>query len=160
MADEEAKCAMEEEGPGRGVSLKGIKPVIKSVIRDGEINHQRTSQVYKGKSKTKDKTITNRSDQVLLARLRTGHHFGSKEYQNRVNPNEKPTCSKCKELAKTGTVQQQPLDLDNAEHLLDCAATFFLLLSISINFCCICFAFVFLFFFCIFFIFLQLFAVF
>ena len=35
MADEEAKCATEEEGPGRAVSLKGIKPIINSMIKDG-----------------------------------------------------------------------------------------------------------------------------
>ena len=123
MADEEAKLATDEEGPGRAVSIKGIKPVINATINDGEITHTRTRQVYSGKSRAKDKEqIRSRSDATLLRRLRTGHHFGFKTYQHRLNPNEDPTCPRCKELAKTGPMQQ-PLDLDSVEHWLECPAT-------------------------------------
>ena len=123
MADEEAKLATEEEGPGRAVSIRGIKPVINSIINDGEIVHERTRQVYRGKSRAKDKEqIGNRSDATLLRRLRTGHHFGFKTYQHCLNPNEDPTCPRCKELTKTG-LMPQPLDLDNVVHWLECPAT-------------------------------------
>ena len=74
IADEEAKKATEEEEVGRPVSLAAVKPAIKSYVKDGAIVHQRTRQVYSCKSKQKDKLIRNRSEQVLLARVRSGHH--------------------------------------------------------------------------------------
>ena len=76
LADAEAKKATTEAEPNRAVSMKGIMPVIKEIVRDEEIQHARIKESYSAKSARKDKEISNRKDQVLIARLRTGHHFG------------------------------------------------------------------------------------
>ena len=122
LADEEAKQATTEEGEGRAVSLESITTVIKSVIKDKEIQHDTIREAYSCKSSSKEKDVSNREDEVLLARLRAGHHFGFKTYQHRLNNDEDPTCPRCAEASKTQCLAM-PLPLDNVEHWLDCDAT-------------------------------------
>ena len=122
LADEEAKQATTVVGEGRAVSFEGITPVIKSIIKDSEIQHARTREVYRCKSSQKEKKVSNRKDEVLLARLRTGHHFGFKSYQHRLNNEEDPTCPRCEESSKNQCLMR-PLCLDNVEHWLECDAT-------------------------------------
>ena len=104
IADEEAKKATEEEEVGRPVSLAAVKPAIKSYVKDGAIVHQRTRQLYCCKSKQKDKLIRNRSEQVLLARLRSGHHPALWTYKHRLNPAEDPSCPRCMEADVDGSI--------------------------------------------------------
>ena len=122
IADEEAKKATEEEEVGRPVSLAAVKPAIKSHVKDGAIVHQRTRQVYSCKSKQKDKLIRNRSEQVLLARVRSGHHPALWTYKHRLNPAEDPSCPRCMEADVDGSMPK-PHALDNVEHLLECPGT-------------------------------------
>ena len=122
IADEEAKKATEEEEVGRPVSLAAVKPAIKSHVKDGAIVHQRTRQVYSCKSKQKDKLIRNRSEQVLLARVRSGHHPALGTYKHRLNPAEDPSCPRCMEADVDGSMPK-PHALDNVEHLLECPGT-------------------------------------
>ena len=122
MADEEAKRATEEEGMGRPISWNGIKTTVKTVIKDGVIEHPMIKLAYSCKSKSKEKLISNRKDQVLLARLRSGHHNGFKSYQHRLNEEEDPSCPRCTERSLTEEVMQT-VNLDTVEHWLGCDAT-------------------------------------
>ena len=119
LADKEAKRATEEEGPGRAISIQGIKQVVNAVIKDEAISHERTRAVYACKSSAKEKLVTERNEQVGLARLRTGHHPGFKTYQHRLNDEEDPSCPRCKDTPGL----MQPYCLDNVEHWLECDAT-------------------------------------
>jgi ribonuclease HI len=122
LADAEAKKATEEAGPGRPISMNSMKTVIKEIVKDGAIEHERTREVYTRKSKKKDQLLKTRSDQVLLARLRSGHHFGFMTYKHRLNSEEDPTCPRCRDADILGTMQK-PLCLDNVEHWLECSST-------------------------------------
>ena len=90
-------------------------------MKEGVIKHQHTKEVYSCKSKKKEQLITSRSEQVLLARLRAGHHPELWTYKHRLNPAEDPTCPRCMEADAEGTLMK-PLCLD-VDHWLDCPAT-------------------------------------
>ena len=49
-------------------------------------------KVYSNISKKKEKEITSRSDQVLLARVRSGHHWFFESYHHLVNSDHNTTC--------------------------------------------------------------------
>ena len=45
-----------------------------------------------------DKTqLPSRADEILLARLRVGHHSSLRAYLHRIDPDIDPTCPRCKE---------------------------------------------------------------
>jgi ribonuclease HI len=111
LADQAAKEATRLHGTGRAVSWRGIKPAINRTLKVAPPVHSRTIQVYSKHSALRDKSIVTRKDQVLLARLRSGHHLGLNETKHRYNNFEDPICSRCK------------LDIDDLEHWLSCAGT-------------------------------------
>ena len=51
--------------------------------------------VYQNYNYKSDNFIKNRSDQTLLARLRSGHHLALKAYKHRIDDSTDPTCSHC-----------------------------------------------------------------
>ena len=120
--DAEAKAATRLDMPGRPVSLSAVKPIIRNCVNDGEIKHSRTREVYACKSKKKDKLLENRSDQVTLARLRSGHHPALWTYKHRLNPAKDPSCQRCREADIDGRMLK-PYALDNIGHLLECPGT-------------------------------------
>jgi len=122
MADLEAKAATEEPGDGRAISMKGIKTVINSIIKDGEYQHQRIRAVYACKSKVREKEISIRADQRMLAQVRCGHCLSFNSYKHRLNERENPTCPRCEESSLSQSISQ-PLHLDTLEHWLECDAT-------------------------------------
>jgi len=120
MADEEANVAARvttEEG--RRISWKAARTIVKAVIPENEIQHPRIKMTYACMSSSRERQISNRGDQVSLARLRTGHHLDFGATKHRYNEREDPSCPRCREWNIEGTMQQ-PFCLDNLEHWLEC----------------------------------------
>jgi hypothetical protein len=122
MADYEANMATKEAGEGRPISWAAAKTIVKTVITEKEIEHPRIKEAYAFKSKSKEGKISNRKDQVELARLRAGHHLGFMATRHRYNERKDPSCPRCREESTNRQVEQ-PLFLDNVEHWLECEAT-------------------------------------
>jgi len=95
IADGVAKAATSAAGPSRPVSLNAINAEIKNLAPAEEPTHARTIAVYSKLSRTRDAKITERKDQVDLARLRSGHHLGLGETRHRFNPDVPATCERC-----------------------------------------------------------------
>ena len=97
----------------RRVSMQGIAPVIKKAIKDRpcrpEEKHIET--IYSRYSRVKEREIFSRWDRVELARLRSGHHWGLRYFQNKVNPAIPATCPRCGH------------ESENVMHWLECPGT-------------------------------------
>ena len=117
QAANEARLLTENERP---VSYRGIAPVIKKSIADRPCRPEEShiQEIYSKFSKTKEKLITSRWDQVELARLRAGHHWGLRNYQHRVNPAIPATCPRC------------GLTEETVQHWIECVGTLALRQSI------------------------------
>jgi hypothetical protein len=103
LADAAAKEATSlDELPG-AISYGSICAHINAVIKDTEKHlrtknkevHERTLSVYKNLSQKKEKLITTRKDQVLLARIRSGHLMAFRWYQHFINKIDDPGCMEC-----------------------------------------------------------------
>ena len=66
-ADQAAKEATEKEEEPPGISLPAAKALIKLTIKDEDIAHDRTREIYRGYSVKKERSIIKtRADQTLL----------------------------------------------------------------------------------------------
>ena len=75
------------------ISLSSSFQVINEIIRNSPPTHERVASVYKHRRVARDaKQINNRRDDVLIARLRSGHHPSLKHYLHRLDPAQDPTC--------------------------------------------------------------------
>ena len=80
------------------ISLSSSIQIINETIRDAPPTHERVAAVYKLRNVPRDvKQITNRRDDVLIARLRSGHHPSLKQYLHRLDPSQDPICLNCQE---------------------------------------------------------------
>ena len=80
------------------ISLSSSIQIINETVRDAPPTHERVAAVYKLRSFHRDvKQITNRRDDVLIARLRSGHHPSLKQYLHRLDPSQDPICPNCQE---------------------------------------------------------------
>ena len=81
------------------ISLSSSIQVIKDTICDAPPIPERVAsvyKVYKHRRVSRDaKHINNRKDDVLMARLRSGHHPSLKQYLHPLNPSQDPTCPNC-----------------------------------------------------------------
>ena len=111
LADSAAKAATTLESEPKAVSLRGIAPEIRKAIPDEPIDHLRTSKVYEMYSRTRESTL-NRKDQVMLARIRSGHSHLFRQYRHRIGHAVDPHCIRCTENK-----------LDDLEHWLVCDGT-------------------------------------
>ena len=112
LADAAAKAATEQPGVARGVSYSSACAAIKRCIKDPEIQHHRTAQIYASLSDKNERKVNSRSGQSLLAKLRSGHYIGLRAYKNRIDGGvTDPTCPHCDEGA-----------LYNIEHWVQCPA--------------------------------------
>ena len=111
LADAAAKNAAKIPGEGREVSYESIKAQVNLRIRDPPMSHARTRKVYSCFSKEKEKTVKGRSDQVRLARLRSGHSLDLRAHQNRYDNHVNPICQKCDDQVA-----------EDVEHWLKCPA--------------------------------------
>ena len=112
MADSAAKSATQLMGQGRGVSFSSACATIKHALRDPPISHQRSAEVYSALNPVRERMLTSRADQTLLAKIRSGKFTGLRAYKHLLDPDCDPTCNLCGE---------EPQDL---EHWLQrCPAT-------------------------------------
>ena len=101
MADKAATAATELDSPHAEVTYNSICSHIKQVSKDPPPTHERTKRVYQGYSKSEEKEISNRSDQCLLAKLRSGHCKLLRAYHARLDPAVDPTCPLCEDGPQT-----------------------------------------------------------
>ena len=81
------------------------------MVKDPPIKYERTAEVYSTYSSPRECQIRSRSDQTLLAKLRTGKYKGLHAYKSLLDGSD-PTCPLC---------NQEPQDL---QHWLQrCQAT-------------------------------------
>ena len=96
-ADEAAKQATIAPGPNRPISYQSACAAIKRHIKDEPLKRADHREIYESLNKDKELEITNRKDQVDLARLRSGYHPKLRTYQNILNPEIDTTCPRCEE---------------------------------------------------------------
>ena len=98
LADAAAKSAAASTGPSRGVSYSSVCAATKRATGDPPIQHLRTRHVYASLNARREREIPTRSDQSLLARLRSGHYLGLRAYRHRVRGDDAdPICNLCDE---------------------------------------------------------------
>ena len=113
LADAAAKEATTSiDSAPRPTSIRGIMPAINEIVKDEPPSHHRTAAVYSHYSSKRDHQITNRADQTLLARIRSGHSLLFKAYKHRISETGDPHCNRCSEDA-----------IDDLEHWLVCNGT-------------------------------------
>ena len=98
MADGRAKEATTMPGEGRSISYKSACATINRKIKDApteEWEHARSAAVYSAYSEVREKTVTSRKDQVLLARVRSGKYLGFAEYRTRIKKTDDSSCARC-----------------------------------------------------------------
>ena len=77
-------------------SLSSSIQVINETIRDAPPTHERVAAIYEHRRVSRDvKQITNRKDDVLITRLRSGHHPSLRQYLHRLDPAQDATCQNC-----------------------------------------------------------------
>ena len=113
LADAAAKEATLLPSTQSPISYGAICTHIKQTITDGPFKHPRPNNAYAGKTRKQEERLTSRSDQVLLARLRSGKHKAFHSYQSDLDKGATdPGCDLC------------PSPKHTLEHwLLECAGT-------------------------------------
>lgn len=95
IADMMAKEATTVDGDNRPISFSSAVATIKAKIKDPPITHERTALVYSAFSTEKEKKVKSRKDQVLLARVRSGHYLGFAQYRKRIGKSDDGSCDRC-----------------------------------------------------------------
>ena len=111
LADAHAKEAAHSAGPNRAVSYKSACGEIKRCFAEPQTDHQLTNDVYAKYSEEKEKRVKNRRDQVLLARIRSGHYMGFMHYRHRIGKRDSAECERC------------GFGDDDVSHWLECPGT-------------------------------------
>ena len=79
------------------ISMSSSIQVINDTFCDAPPTHERVAAVYHLRRVSRDtKQIKNRQDDVLFARLRSGHHLSLKQYLHRFDPLQDPICPNCR----------------------------------------------------------------
>ena len=94
-ADEVANQAARSAGDHRPISYKSASAVIRRKIRDAPIEKPDEREAYSCINRAKELEITNRKDQVDLARLRSGFHPQLNTYTHKLNEDISPLCPRC-----------------------------------------------------------------
>ena len=80
------------------MSLSSSIQVIKETICDSPQIHERVASVYKQRRIAPDaKQINSKRDDVLIARLQSGHHPSLKPYLHRLDSSQDLTCPNCRQ---------------------------------------------------------------
>ena len=95
LANEAAKKVAKLQGQGRKISIASARLLANKSIPDPPPSHARSGLVYSKKSKSREAEVKSRSDQVNLARVRSGHHLMFGETRHRYNQEEDPSCPRC-----------------------------------------------------------------
>jgi ribonuclease HI/exonuclease III len=100
LADKAAKEATSMDGPGKPVSFRAVSARVRETTNDPPTKHQRTSLVYKHINQQREREITNKHDQVLLAKVRSGHSTLFRKFiADHISPDcgINTTCPRCDE---------------------------------------------------------------
>ena len=97
LADTAAKAATLLDEDPTEIPFGCAKSLIKRSINDDISSHARSEVVYSKLSAKKEAEIKSREDQVLLARLRSGHHWGLESYHKLVNEEHDDRCKVCED---------------------------------------------------------------
>ena len=110
LADAAAKRATSLDGQGRPVCYKAICAQIREATKDPAPTHDLPKHVYAEYNPKKEMEIANRSDQSLLAKVRSGESTLFLAFKNKLDGVTDPTCQ-CGEAPHT------------QEHWMNCPAT-------------------------------------
>ena len=78
------------------ITLSSAVKVVRDSIQDAAITHDRTKEIYNHYRPSIDaEQITKRADEVLLTKLRAGHHPALQAYLHCLDPDVDPTCPSC-----------------------------------------------------------------
>ena len=97
--------------PTGATSLTQARSAIRKAITDGPTTHERTRAAYAHLQKKTEDQITTRADQVLIARLRSGHHIAFNTYKHRLDESISPACPACN--AADHTLEHWLVDCDS-----------------------------------------------
>ena len=97
LADAAAKRATLLDGPGRSVSYKAICAKIRSSTKDPAPTPELPKLVYAAYNPKKETEIASRSDQSLLAKIRSGESLLFMAFKNKIDRVTDPTCYLCGE---------------------------------------------------------------
>ena len=75
--------------------------VINDLFCEDPPSHTRTNEIYQHRKTRTDQQQQNRRDDVLTARLRSGHHLSLKVHYHWIDPEIDPTCPSCKQAEHT-----------------------------------------------------------
>ena len=95
LADKVAKEATALETEPTPITFGSAKAKIKAEVKDDISTHERTARVYGKLSKQREAEVKSRADQVLLARIRSGHHWAFQSYHKLVDDAHDATCKEC-----------------------------------------------------------------
>ena len=96
-ADEAAKQATTAPGSARPISYNSACAAIKRHVRDKPLKRAEHRDTYATINRDKELEISNRRDQVDLARLRSGYHPKLRSYQNIIHPEVSTKCPRCED---------------------------------------------------------------
>ena len=115
LADQAAKLATQLEAPPRGVSFNAAKQLVRRNIIDqpaDPIKFELSREVYDNYKLRNDDTLQTRSEQTLVAKIRTGKWRKFRAYQHKLNEAIDPHCKFC------------PGKIHDLKHwMTDCTAT-------------------------------------
>ena len=97
LADAAAKLATKLDTDPTEITFKSVCAYAKAAITDDTTTHTRSARVYASYSKKKEEEIKSRADQVLLARIRSGHHWCLESYHKLVDKEHDARCKECGE---------------------------------------------------------------
>ena len=101
MADVAAKEASKMEGEYAPTTLGSVCCRIRALNKDPPSSHRTTREVYSEIKKEREQQIETRSDQSLLARVRTGRTSLFLAVKNEIDRNEDPMCPLCRDAPHT-----------------------------------------------------------
>ena len=94
LADKAAKEATTLDEEPTAITLGSARAKIKQAVKD-TITHERTAKVYAKLCRQKKAEVRSRADQVFLARIRSGHHWGLESYHKLVDCEHDTKCKEC-----------------------------------------------------------------
>jgi ribonuclease HI len=123
LADRAAKEATRLNGPDKPLTFRAVRARVREATRDPPCKHDRVNLTYKHINPEREREIKQKSDQVLLAKVRTGHSTLYRKYiADHIEPSSgiDTTCPRC----KTG---QDDLEhwMTKCDHNLDLRREFF-----------------------------------
>ena len=102
LADRATKeAATIESDTIHSIPISCIFQVINDFFCEDPPSHARTNEIYQHRKTRTDQQQQNRRDDVLTARLRSGHHLSLKVHYHWIDPEIDPTCPSCKQAEHT-----------------------------------------------------------